>query len=53
VLAVLRPSERRALTAILRKVVAESEPVNAHRARGGPSRARRLPRRGRASAVRG
>jgi len=47
VLAVLRP------TAILRKVVSETESVNAPRARGAPSRARRLRRRGRASAVRG
>ena len=53
VLAVLRPTERRALTAILRKVVSETESVNAPRARGAPSRARRLRRRGRASAVRG
>jgi len=53
VLAVLRPTERRALTAILRKVVSETESVSAPRARGAPSRARRLRRRGRASAVRG
>ncbi len=53
VLAVLRPNERRALTTLLRKVIVESESVNAPRGRGAPSRARRLPRRGRATAVRG
>jgi len=53
VLSVLRPNERRMLTALLRKVVSETESVNAPRARGAPSRARRLPRRGRASASHG
>ena len=53
VLAVLRPAERRALTTLLRKVLSQPESVSAPRARGGSSRAQRLPRRGRASASHG
>ena len=52
VLAVLRPAERRVLTAMLQRVVSEPEVVGAPRAREAPSRARRRPRRGRASASR-
>jgi DNA-binding MarR family transcriptional regulator len=53
VLGVLRPAERRLLTTLLRKVVSLPEAVSAPRARGGPARARRRPRRGRASASHG
>jgi DNA-binding MarR family transcriptional regulator len=50
VLAVLRPSERRALASLLRKVVSRPEGVSAPRAPRGSPRARALPRRGRATA---
>ena len=53
VLAVLRPTEKRVLTAMLQRVVSEPEAVSAPRAREAPSRARRRPRRGRASASHG
>ena len=53
VLAVLRPAEQRVLTALLRKVVSLPDAVSAPRARGAPSRARRRPRRGRASGSHG
>jgi len=53
VLAVLRPTERRSLTQLLRKVVSHPEAVSVPRARGAASRARRLPRRNRASASHG
>jgi DNA-binding MarR family transcriptional regulator len=53
VLAVLRPVERRALTTLLRKVVSHPETVSVPRGRGAPSRARRLQRRGRATASHG
>jgi DNA-binding MarR family transcriptional regulator len=53
VLAVLRPAERRALTTLLRKVVSLPEAISVPRGRRAPSRARRLPRRGRASASHG
>jgi DNA-binding MarR family transcriptional regulator len=50
VLAVLRPAERRALTTLLRKVVARPEDLSAPRSRGAAPRLRALPRRGRSSA---
>lgn len=53
VLAVLRPAERRALTTLLRKVLAQPESLSVPRARAGSSRAQRLPRRSRASAPHG
>jgi len=50
VLAVLRPSERRALSGLLRRVVKEPEAISASRSRGEPPRARALRRRSRATA---
>ena len=50
VLDVLRPAERRVLTALLRRVVSRPEDLTVRRSRGGTPRPRALPRRSRASA---
>ena len=50
VLAVLRPTERRALARLLRQVVSQPEPLSVSRSRAESPRARALPRRRRASA---
>ena len=53
VFAVLRPADRRQLGALLRRVALEGEGISAPRSREAPPRARRPPRRSRASASHG